>query len=114
MYKLIKHYKNLENHAINGKIKYVERLQERCVLLELSSLNLQAGNNLPIQQQYLNLKSFLGETTFDSVEFLQQFNMKRVKNGDFDDLTFPAIEDSIQLPLQSVSEGFEFNFEPFI
>jgi hypothetical protein len=66
-FKLIKNYKNLENHRLKSRLVKFERLETKCILFKLYPKNCNLENNYcPILQEHWSLKFFLQEDLLTS------------------------------------------------
>lgn len=108
MYSLLKNYKNLENHKINGKIVAIERLKERAVLLQFFpklSEETCLVNNCPISQQHLSLKHFLTENLISEILLLEKkalfFNDETIKESSLAENPFLLVGEEVQLNLNN-------------
>lgn len=110
MYKLLKKYKNLENHNINVKVFRVVRMEERAVIVKFfpqNSINENFFNFCPIEQQDISFQSFefkrlvswSSEDSFKSLEILHP--------------NFWMVGKHFKLPLQNSLLNFEPNLANF-
>jgi hypothetical protein len=61
-YKLLKNYKEIDNHNIKGKTITLKRIPKRSILIKFYSDTLNIENNyFPIYQKYFLLKNFLDQ-----------------------------------------------------